>query len=478
MNKLAIRLRGIALAVAGVMFAVAASAQAPYGYVTVSGSSIVDSSGNPETNGTIYFAPVNNAGVPIGYRTGIGYGANLTITEGSGSLTGCTVFSGGSGYTSTPKVLLSGGGGTGGTATVTVSGGAVTGCAASGGSGYTSAPTSKIVGYGQTIFTPVQATITNGAWSMQIADTALTFPVNVCFAVTAVDNVSGNQLLGPGMGCVQPAGSGTAVTGSQAWCTAGTPPNGGACDFDAYPPNLAALVVTVTGPTGATGATGAAGAAGATGATGPPGGSLSYPGVTSDGSNGLVIAAQVAAATYNFMYKGPTGSPQPYLNQYGFTLNPIAWGAAGDGATDDTSILQSMLNTGLSLTLPWDGTSGHCFLISSPLVLKSGQQIYGSGKSIFAGPGGLCTKTPNINLISIGTPSVSVQGVGIHDLNMAYTGAGLPTRLSLGTSTAASHPARRCRRAARTITPRRALASLAATMSAQPSRSPLGSSPL
>ncbi len=73
----------------------------------------------------------------------------------------------------------------------------------------------------------------------------------------------------PAMVGVQPAGSGTAVTGGSAWCAAQTSTAGGACNFDTYPPNLAALVVIQQGPTGPAGAAGAAGATGATGATGP-----------------------------------------------------------------------------------------------------------------------------------------------------------------------------------------------------------------
>jgi hypothetical protein len=181
MSKLLTQLRTVACGLAVIASAGAlASAQAPYGYLTISGSNVMDSTGLvPVANGTITFTPVNNSGVPIGYRA----------TKVGG-------------------------------------------------------------GYAQTTLAPVTATITNGAWSMQIADTALTWPVNVCFSVTATDNATGAQLLGPGLSCVQPAGSGTAVTGANAWCTASASPNGGTCNFDAYPPNLTALAVTQYGPQG------------------------------------------------------------------------------------------------------------------------------------------------------------------------------------------------------------------------------------
>src|ERR1035437_1066223 len=107
----------------------------------------------------------------------------------------------------------------------------------------------QVNGHGQAIFSPVTALVTGGAFTVQLADTALTNPVNVCFAVTVTDNVSGKSVLGPGYNCVQPAGSGVAVTGPNAWCTAAGA-SGGTCNFDLYIPNEAALVVTQVGPTG------------------------------------------------------------------------------------------------------------------------------------------------------------------------------------------------------------------------------------
>jgi hypothetical protein len=113
----------------------------------------------------------------------------------------------------------------------------------------------QVNGHGQAIFSPVTALVTGGAFTVQLADTALTNPVNVCFAVTVTDNVSGKSVLGPGYNCVQPAGSGVAVTGPNAWCTAAGA-SGGTCNFDLYIPNEAALVVTQVGPTGPPGTNG------------------------------------------------------------------------------------------------------------------------------------------------------------------------------------------------------------------------------
>jgi hypothetical protein len=171
----------VCLLFAVAQFTRAAGAQIPLGYVQISSSNLQNSTGALEANGTITFAPVNAAGVPISYQ---------------------------------------------------------------------------VNGNGQAFYTPVSTSIANGAFSLRLADTALTAPANICFSVTAKDNVSGNNLLGPGYTCVQPAGSGTAVTGGNAWCTAASGSSGGTCNFDFYTPNLASLVVVQTGPTGATGAAG------------------------------------------------------------------------------------------------------------------------------------------------------------------------------------------------------------------------------
>jgi hypothetical protein len=104
---------------------------------------------------------------------------------------------------------------------------------------------------------PFQATVTNGVFTIQVPDSSLTYPVNVCYSVTVTDNASGNTLTGTGYGCVQPSGSGTAVTGGTgiAWCTAAGV-SGGTCNFDIYPPSTPALVVEQPGPTGPQGPAG------------------------------------------------------------------------------------------------------------------------------------------------------------------------------------------------------------------------------
>ena len=69
--------------------------------------------------------------------------------------------------------------------------------------------------------------LTFAAFTLQLPDTSLTVPVNVCFAVT-VKNQFGASVLGSGYSCVQPSSSAY-------WCGAST------CDFDSYNPGTAGL---------------------------------------------------------------------------------------------------------------------------------------------------------------------------------------------------------------------------------------------
>jgi hypothetical protein len=117
----------------------------------------------------------------------------------------------------------------------------------------------RINGAGQGIIRPVSATVTSGVFTVTVADTTLTSPVNVCYKVTVTDQTTGNVLLSNGYTCVQPAGSGTAVTGTNAWCTAAGGGSGGTCNFDSYVPNLAGQAVVQTGPTGPAGPAGLTG---------------------------------------------------------------------------------------------------------------------------------------------------------------------------------------------------------------------------
>ena len=83
---------------------------------------------------------------------------------------------------------------------------------------------------GQRAFTAVSATITNGAFSIQLCDVSMTSPVDVGYIVTVEDALTGDQLLGPGY-IIQP-------TGTSVW------------SFDAFIPDLVPNVTIQTGPVG------------------------------------------------------------------------------------------------------------------------------------------------------------------------------------------------------------------------------------
>ena len=136
----------------------------PTGFTTVSAAHLQDASGTVVANATISFAPVDNSGNPISFRSG-------------------------------------------GTA-------------------------------GQVISRPITAAVSNGVFSVSVADTTLTTPVNVGYRVTVTDNVSGEVILARGYECVQPSG----LTYS----------------FDTYTPNLAPQVTVQTGPQGPAGTPGVA----------------------------------------------------------------------------------------------------------------------------------------------------------------------------------------------------------------------------
>jgi lysophospholipase L1-like esterase len=83
----------------------------------------------------------------------------------------------------------------------------------------------QVGGSGQAIQSPISAQVTNGAFSVALADTSLTQPQNISYKVTVTDNASGNSLLGPGY-LIQPSGT--------VW------------SFDNFVPNLPALPVVMT----------------------------------------------------------------------------------------------------------------------------------------------------------------------------------------------------------------------------------------
>jgi hypothetical protein len=229
----------------------------------------------------------------------------------------------------------------------------------------------RVDGNGQAISTPVTTLVTNGAFSIILADTSLTSPANVCYSVTIRSNSNGKQILGPGYSCVQPSASGPAVTSSNAWCT-----DQGVCSFDSYNPNLAALVTVQTGPTGPapnilTGT-----------ATGLPNGQP--PTVTVGGSNpnftlnfgipagpsvpvGALMGAWVSTTTY------ATGSVVTFNGQTYISLTPNNTGNEPDTSPTLWGLLTSLSNlpaafASQSESGPMPGTFS---TVNSPSIISS-----------------------------------------------------------------------------------------------------------
>lgn len=103
---------------------------------------------------------------------------------------------------------------------------------------------------GQIVSSTVSSAVTNGAFSLTMADTSQGQPQNACMVVWAQDS-NGNTVLGSqyagnsanqkGYGCVQV---------SSAWCSSGV------CNFDQYTPTGSPIAVIETGPQGPPGAAG------------------------------------------------------------------------------------------------------------------------------------------------------------------------------------------------------------------------------
>ncbi len=162
---------------------------------------------------------------------------------------------------------------------------------------------------GQLTKTPVCANVVNGAIvpisgsTFQLANTLTSYPSPFCYKATLTDNSNGDSLYADASySCVQMNSN---------WCS--TVAGVFTCNWDAYLPSSPSQVPTaaptLTAGTFTTGAPGSAvsctiASTGSApnyamsctipqGTPGPPGGSLSYPGVTSDGVNGLSVSGAI-----------------------------------------------------------------------------------------------------------------------------------------------------------------------------------------
>lgn len=113
--------------------------------------------------------------------------AQLTAKVSGGSVTGVTISTAGSGYTTSPTITFSGGGGSGAAIDVTVSDGKITKVTlVSGGSGYTTAPTINLTGGGN-------GTGTSSSGTSDSEDSAETTVFDSTDARTSLENNFGNS---------------------------------------------------------------------------------------------------------------------------------------------------------------------------------------------------------------------------------------------------------------------------------------------
>lgn len=265
-----------------------------------------------------------------------------------------------------------------------------------------------VAGAGQRGINPICSPVTTGVVTpFNLTNSQITVPTNACYNTTVTDD-TGKVIIGSaslqaktGYQCVQMSGT---------WCSVISSVY--TCNFDDYvlaaPAQISFLAPSLVGGTWTTGAPSSpvsctvsvAGAAptyalscsipqGYTGATGPPGGSLSYPGVTSDGSNGLHVVGGVNLLSVNgLQIAGQTA------NHFG---DSITFGYHASIPANDYA----------SLTDAHEGwTQNNCAhsgdtLINMMSVIYSGgaNDSYGGGRT------GICTYTPavgSMNTVLIG----------------------------------------------------------------------------
>jgi hypothetical protein len=103
----------------------------------------------------------------------------------------------------------------------------------------------QVGGGGQVTDSPICATVTAGAFSLQLASVDKTSPQYVCFATTV--RAAGKVVLQNGYQCVQPVAYPASGSQPATWCSGTT------CNFDSYEPNLPSQALVQTGPPGPSG---------------------------------------------------------------------------------------------------------------------------------------------------------------------------------------------------------------------------------
>jgi hypothetical protein len=153
-------------------------------------------------------------------------------------------------------------------------------------------PTPYRVGGGGTVTdAAIEVIAHNGAFSVELPDTTQTSPKNICFRLIVPGITTGYDTLQPH----------TTATDSSDWC------QGGVCNLDNYPPNLAPQVTVQEGPQGPQGIQGLPGLSGV------PSGVVLIPFSASPVINAtrglqfkIVLTGNVTSSTFINGASGPT----------------------------------------------------------------------------------------------------------------------------------------------------------------------------
>jgi hypothetical protein len=264
-------------------------------------------------------------------------------------------------------------------------------------------------GSGQVISSPVNATVTNGAFSIQLADTTQTFPANVCYAVTVTNNVTGQSILGPGYSCVQMSSS---------WCSQAN--NLETCNFDSYMPNNQAGVVDAAP-------------------------SLTVGNVVSGGNAAASITG--TKPNYQLNLTLPSG-PAPSLSMGNFTTLPagsaptFAFNGGGGNYVFDVGIPSSGSATAGGVNGEEQFNNGGQ-LLGLPGPFNVLVPMFGEGSPItsISVTNGACTSTPTITIPAPGASADGTQATakascvnGQTVVTMSFFGSGyLPTQANSAT---------------------------------------------
>ncbi|WP_446744305.1 hypothetical protein [Silvibacterium acidisoli] len=286
---------------------------------------------------------------------------------------------------------------------------------------------------GQAVYQPVKAVVVNGGFSVQLADTALTSPVNIFYRVEIYD-AQGDQILGPGY-LIQPTGA--------TW------------DFDLFVPNTPGYATVQTGPATAlsigtvtTGAPGSQASVTITGNAptqqlnltipqGPAGGTGG-----SFGTNTPAIAAGAGSAGV-----ATTSSRSDHAHPSELANDPVVPGALGFGSTGAILALPKYGDVNAVIALSdangdsplWVDPFGAVHIeggavIDGPLTLPFGEEFAGIEIATT-----LLEKIPLYGDLPAGTAFAEVDGSGYADRYVDSTGStGFPANVSVHGSLTAS----------------------------------------